>query len=383
MFKKAISLIITLAIAFSLITGIPVAWAAGGPPAPEVIAPIALLMDVATGDIIYAKGENEKWAPASLTKIMTLYLTNEALEAGEITLEEEVPISEKAWRTIGSKMFIEVDTKVPVDELLKGITIVSGNDACVAAAEYLGGSESAFVDQMNTKARELGMNNTNFVNPHGLGDENHYSTANDLALLARQYILRFPEMLEYHSTPKYTYNNITQQNYNGLLRYPEIDGLKTGRLTGTYNLIATGQKDGYRLLAVILGAQNEKERETDAYALLTYGFNNYQAQKLGDQGDVHGNVRVYKGKGGSVNAVLPEELSVTILKGETPELRAELPKYLEAPIEEGQEIGTLVVETRNGEKRYPLVAETEIPRGNFLKVFFHSIWLSLLGLFGK
>ncbi|NLL19415.1 MAG: D-alanyl-D-alanine carboxypeptidase [Clostridia bacterium] len=381
MFRKTINIILIVTIALSLLTGMPGAWAAG-PPVPEMAAPIALLMDVATGDIIYAKGENEQWAPASLTKIMTLFLANEALEAGEITLDEEVPISEKAWRTVGSRMFIEVDTTVPVDELLKGITIVSGNDACVAIAEYLGGSEGAFVDRMNTKARELGMNKTNFVNPHGLGDPNHYSTAADLALLSRQYLLRFPQMLEYHSTLNYTYNGIKQQNYNGLLRYPEIDGLKTGRLTGIYNLIATGQKDGYRLLAVILGAQSEKERETDAYALLTYGFNNYQAQKLGDKGDSHGNVRVYKGKGSRVNAVLPEDLSITLLKGETPELRAELPKYLEAPVEEGQEIGTLVVETRNGEKRYPLVAETEIPRGNFLKVFFHSIWLSLRGLFG-
>lgn len=381
MIRKSVNKVIVITLIIALFTGVTGAWAAG-PPAPEVTSPIALLMDVATGDVIYAKGENEKWAPASLTKIMTLFLTNEALEAGELTLHEEVPISEKAWRTVGSRMFIEVDTTVPVEELLKGITIVSGNDACVAVAEYLAGSESAFADRMNAKARELGMNNTHFVNAHGLGDPDHYTTAADMALLARQYLLRFPHMLEYHSTPDYTYNGIKQQNYNGLLKYPEVDGLKTGRLTGNYNLIATGQKDGYRLLSVILGAQSEKERETDAYALLTYGFNNFQAQKIGDKGDNHGTVRVYKGKGGKVNAVLPEDLSVTILRGETPELRAELPKYLEAPVAQGQEIGTLVVETRNGEKRYPLVAETEISRGNFLKVFFHSIWLTLRGLFG-
>lgn len=379
MAKKMLPILIIVSLVLSLFTGASGVWA--GPAPPETTSPVGLLMDVATGDIIYAKGENERWAPASLTKIMTLYLLNEALEEEDISLDEEVLISEKAWRTVGSKMFIEVDTKVPVVELIKGITIVSGNDACVAVAERLAGSESAFADRMNAKAKELGMNNTHFVNPHGLGDPEHYSTAKDLAILARQYLLRFPEMLEYHSTPSYTYNNITQQNYNGLLKYPEIDGLKTGRLTGIYNLIATGQKDGYRLVAVILGAGSEKERENDAYALLTYGFNNYQALKIGDKGDAHGTVRVYKGKQGKVTAVLPDDLMVTVLKGETPEIKAELPKYLEAPVKEGDKIGELVVQTRDGEKRYPLVAEQEIPRGNFLKVFFHSIWLTLRGLF--
>lgn len=379
MAKKALHIVLIVSLIVSLFTGVSGVWA--GPAPPETTSPVALLMDVASGDIIYAKGENERWAPASLTKIMTLYLLNEALKEGEITLDEEVLISENAWRTTGSKMFIEVDTRVPVVELIKGITIVSGNDACVAVAERLAGSETAFANQMNAKAKELGMDHTHFVNPHGLGEPDHYSTAKDLAILARQYILRFPEMLEYHSTPSYTYNNITQQNYNGLLKYPEIDGLKTGRLTGTHNLIATGQKDGYRLLAVILGAGSESERESDAYALLTYGFNNYQSLKVGDKGDAHGTVRVYKGKGSRVIAILPDELLVTVLKGETPEIKAELPKYLEAPVKEGDQIGELVVQTRDGEKRYPLVAEKEIPRGNFLKVFFHSIWLTLRGLF--
>ncbi|HHW06150.1 MAG TPA: D-alanyl-D-alanine carboxypeptidase [Clostridia bacterium] len=379
MARKTLYLCLVAALILSFFPGVPAA--AAGPPPPEVTAPVALLMDVTSGDIIYAKGENERWEPASLTKIMTLYLLNEALAEGKISLEEEVLISENAWRTTGSKMFIEVDTRVPVEELIKGITIVSGNDACVAVAERLSGSVSAFADQMNAKAKELGMENTHFVNPHGLGDPDHYSTAKDLATLARHYLLRFPEMLQYHSTPSYTYNNIKQQNYNGLLKYPEIDGLKTGRLTGTYNLIATGQKDGYRLLAVILGAGSEKEREADAYALLTYGFNNYQALKVGDQGQEYGTVRVYKGKKGRVAAVLPEDLLVTVLKGENPEIKADLPKYLEAPLQAGDQIGELVVQTRDGEKRYPLVAKEEVPRGNFLKVFFHSIWLTLRGLF--
>jgi D-alanyl-D-alanine carboxypeptidase (penicillin-binding protein 5/6) len=189
-------------------------------------------------------------------------------------------------------------------------------------------------------------------------------------------------MLQYHSTREYEYNGIKQYNRNGLLKYPEIDGLKTGRLSSTSNLIATGKKDDYRLIAVILGADSEAGREKDAYALLNYGFDNYQARKAGEKGQSFGKVRVYKGKGSFVQAVLPEDLFVTILKGETPSIRTELPKYLEAPLAKGEKIGELLVETRDGEKRFPLVAEKDIPRSNFLKVFFHSIWLAIRGLFG-
>ncbi|HHX50465.1 MAG TPA: D-alanyl-D-alanine carboxypeptidase, partial [Clostridia bacterium] len=352
------------------------------PAVPEISCGAAVLLDAASGDIIYAKNENQRWAPASLTKIMTLYLACEQLKAGEITLEDPVPISERAWRTSGSKMFVLVDTQVPVEELFKGITIVSGNDACVALAEYIRGTEEEFVNRMNAKASDLGLGDTHFVNAHGLGDPDQYSTARDLAFLSRDYLLSFPEMLQYHSTKEYEYNGIKQYNRNGLLKYPEIDGLKTGRLSSTNNLIATGKRDDYRLIVVILGASSEEEREKDAYALLNYGFDNYQAQKIGEKGQGYGKVRVFKGKGSSVQAVLPEDLFVTILKGETPDIRADLPKYLEAPVTKGTKIGELLVETRDGEKRYPLVAEKDIARSNFLKVFFHSIWLAIRGLFG-
>lgn len=376
-FKKInLGLIITLILALLM----PVSAAFAAPKPPEVTSPVAVLMDAATGEIIYAKEENQRWAPASLTKIMTLYLTNEDIKEGTIGINDEVPISVKAWKTAGSKMFVEVDTKVPVSEMLKGITIVSGNDACVAMAEYLAGTEEAFADKMNTKAKELGMFNTHFVNSHGLGDPEHYSTGLDLALLSRQYILKFPEMLKLHSTREYTYNGIKQQNYNGLLKYPEIDGLKTGRLVSTNNLIATGQKNDYRLIAVILGAQSESERERDAYALLNYGFNNFEAKFLADKEKAQGEVKVYKGKGNKVKAALKEDLFITLLKGDEPEIKIELPKYLEAPVKEGDEIGSLIVTSRMGEKTYPLIATEEIPRGNFLKVFFHSIWLSIKNL---
>ncbi len=379
LFSKKIGKIFILTLI--LVVLIPMSGVFAAPKPPEVTSPIAILMDVATGEMIYAKGEDERWQPASLTKIMTLYLANESLKEEAINLNDEVLISEKAWRTIGSRMFIEVNSKVTVEELFKGITIVSGNDASVAIAEYLAGTEEAFADRMNDKAKKLGMTGSHFVNSHGLADPNHYSTGLDLAVLARQYILNFPGMLNYHSTREYTYNGIKQQNYNGLLKYPEIDGLKTGHVSGTNNLIATGQKDDYRLLTVILGAQSESERERDAYALLNYGFNNYESRVLVQGGEEQGQIRIYKGRSSKLAAVLEEDLFVTLLKGDEPEIKVDLPEYLEAPINKGDKVGNLIVISRTGEKQYPLVAAEEIPKGNFLKSFFHSIWLMIKNLF--
>ncbi|MFA5536762.1 MAG: D-alanyl-D-alanine carboxypeptidase family protein [Bacillota bacterium] len=381
LFRKRTNKIFMLTFILTLL--IPLSGAFAAPKPPEVTSPVAILMDVATGEMIYAQAETERWQPASLTKIMTLYLANKSLAEGAISLNDEVLVSEKAWRTIGSRMFIEVGTKVTVEELFQGITIVSGNDASVAIAEFLAGTEEAFADRMNDKARELGMTGSHFVNSHGLANSEHYSTGLDLAILARQYILDFPEMLNYHSTGEYTYNGIKQQNYNGLLKYPEIDGLKTGHVAGTNNLIATGQKDGYRLLAVILGAQSESERERDAYALLNYGLNNYEARVLAREEQEQGQIRIYKGRSSKLAVALEKDLFVTLLKGDEPELKVDLPEYLEAPINKGDKVGNLIVISRIGEKQYSLVAMEDVPKGNFLKSFFHSIWLAIKNLISK
>lgn len=360
-----------LTLVLFILTMIPAA-AAAQPSPPEISAEVAVLLDYASGEVIYAKNENEPWAPASLTKIITLYLAFDALKKGTVSLDDLVTVSEEAWRTPGSRMFIEVDKQVSFGDLLKGVTIVSGNDAAVALAEHLGGSLKGFITRMNDKAGELGMTDTNFTNPHGLFHENHYTTGLDMAKLARRYLQDFPEALEYHSTTEYTFNNITQQNRNGLLKYPEIDGLKTGYISGTYNLIATGTRDDYRLIAVIMGAASESSRERDAMALLNYGFNNFKPVEIGEAGKSFGEVPVYKGKKKRANAVLPEYLAVTIPKDTQPSIKTELQSYLVAPVTQGQEIGKLIVTAGDMEKSYPLVAEQEIRRGNFLKVLWHS-----------
>ncbi|MEW6663094.1 MAG: D-alanyl-D-alanine carboxypeptidase family protein [Bacillota bacterium] len=347
-------------------------------PAPPVInSHIAVLMDFASGEVIYAKNQEQRWDPASLTKIMTMYLVFQGLEAGQLNPSDPVRVSEAAWRTIGSRMFIEVGKDVPLEELIKGITIVSGNDASVAVAEHIGGSVQEFARLMNNTAASLGLSGTNFVNPHGLADNNQYTTGLDMARLARAYIKRFPQSLEYHSTRSYTYNKnqAPQQNRNGLLRFPEIDGLKTGRVLETWNLIATGKKDDYRLIAVIMGAASEAQREREAMALLNYGFNNFRAYPVGEKGKDFGRVRVYKGKQNWINAVLPDDLAVTVPKEASVNVKVELPKYLVAPLAEGAEVGKVIVEAGGQAKTFPLIIQEAVPKGNFLKVFFNELSL--------
>ncbi|KKM10322.1 hypothetical protein SY88_14660 [Clostridiales bacterium PH28_bin88] len=348
-----------------------------GPEPPPINSRVAVLIDPGSGEIIYARNETERWAPASLTKIMTMYLAFEDLKKGKLSLQEAVKVSKNAWQTYGSRMYIEVDKEVTVADLLKGVSIVSGNDASVAVAERIGGSVEGFAQRMNQKAQELGMVGTNFVNPHGLPDPQHYTTGMDMAILAREYIKSFPQALEYHSSREFTFNNISQQNRNGLLKYPEIDGLKTGHVSGTYNLIATGKRDGYRLIAVVMGASDEPAREKDAMALLDFGFNNYTAYQVGEAGKNFGRIPVYKGKRKRVNAVLPSDLAATVLRNTEVKVWAELPEYLEAPVAKGQQVAQVVIEAGGEVKRYPLVAEEDVRRGNFLKVFFHSLILKL------
>ncbi|NLW06968.1 MAG: D-alanyl-D-alanine carboxypeptidase [Clostridia bacterium] len=378
MLKRLCILLILMIAVFTMMPAV----ARAAPQAPDISSQVAVLMDQVTGEVIYAKNETEQWEPASLTKIMTMYLALEAINNGSLSLDEMITVSERAWRTGGSRMYIEVDTQVSVADLLKGISIVSGNDASVAVAERLGGSVEGFAARMNEKAKHLGLTDTNFTNPHGLPDEEHYTTGLDIARLARAYINDFPQALEYHSTREYTFNNITQQNRNGLLKYPEIDGLKTGFLSSTCNLIATGKRDDYRLIAVIMGAASETAREQDALALLNFGFDNYAASQIGKAGQSFGEIPVYKGKRGRVKAVLPADLTVTVYKNAEVKVNTDLPAYLEAPLAKGQQIGSLVIEAREQQKSYPLVAAEEIRRGNFLKVIWHNLLLGIKKLLG-
>jgi len=234
----------------------------------------AVLLDANSGQFLYAQNPHKSIPPASLTKVLTLFLTFDAIEQGRVRLDDQVPISRKAWRTRGSKMFVKAGERVPLEELIKGIAVDSGNDASVAVAEYLEGSERAFVAKMNEKLRELNIRKTRIETVHGLPARHQFTTAADMALLARAYIQAHPEALRYHQLTSYTYRNISQHNRNRLLlQDPSVDGLKTGytRKSG-YHLVATARRGDQRLIAVVMDARNRKIREREAMRLLNLGF---------------------------------------------------------------------------------------------------------------
>lgn len=338
----------------------------------------AVLAEPETGSIIYEYNADEKIPPASLTKILTLYIVFEALEKGVIHLDDEVYISHRAWKTGGSQMFLEVGRKVSLDDLIKGIAVVSGNDACVAVAEHIAGTVESFVALMNQKAQELGLTQSHFANPHGLPDPQEYSTARDLTKLAVAYINRFPQALAYHSMKEFTFNNIVQYNRNHLLnKDPSVDGLKTGFVAaGGYHLIATARRDGMRLIAVVLGALKPSIRERDAMQLLNYGFRSYALVKPVNSSEVIGTVKVWKGNKNSVTLYPLESKTFLVRRGEEKGIKtvADLPSELNAPIRAGQIVGQVTV-YRGDEatETVPLVAGEDISKAGFFKRTWHSI----------
>jgi D-alanyl-D-alanine carboxypeptidase (penicillin-binding protein 5/6) len=231
-------------------------------------------MDMTTGRVLYAHNADDPLPPASITKVLSLYLADEAIRDGKVHPSDLVKISRKAGRTGGSKMFIQAGSEIPLDELLKGMAVVSANDASVAVAEYIGGNVEGFVERMNGKARELGMNHSFFKNPNGLPARGQFTTARDMLILACDYLQRFPESLDLHSQQYYTYRDITQRNSNSLLRhYPNADGLKTGWvIKGGYHIVATAKRGNTRLIAVVMGAKTPAIRAKEAERLLDEGF---------------------------------------------------------------------------------------------------------------
>ncbi len=246
----------------------------------------AVLMDMHSGRVLFSHNADERMQPASITKILSLYIADEAINKGQTSLSDQVVISRNAWRTGGSKMFIQAGSSIPLDKLIRGIAVVSANDASVALAEHIGGSVERFVAQMNNKARELGMFNSSFVNPNGLPAKGQFSTARDMVVLARCYLQRFPQAVNLHSEQYFTYNNITQRNRNTLLRhYPDADGLKTGWVAKAgYHIIATAKRGNTRLIAVVMGAKNPGIRSREAEMLLDEGFRMVGEQNRSRQG---------------------------------------------------------------------------------------------------
>lgn len=300
-----------------------------------------------TGTTILAQNEDEKMGPASLTKLMTAYLLFKALERGDVTLESQLPISEKAWRKGGSKMFLEVGQTVKVEDLIKGIVVVSGNDACIVAAEYLGGTEDAFAELMNETARKLGMENTHFVNASGWPNPEQYSTAKDIFKLSSAIVTEFPEYYKYFSVPEFEYSNIKQQNRNGLLsRGVGVDGLKTGHTEESgYHLAASAKRGDVRLISVVMGTDGFSARENESLSGLNYGFRTYENVSFVETGVVIEDAPVWLGQAKTVKLVAKEDLSGFIAKKDKEGVKVEVlyEKPLKAPLTKGQEVGIIKV----------------------------------------
>ncbi|MBX2868589.1 MAG: D-alanyl-D-alanine carboxypeptidase [Acidiferrobacterales bacterium] len=316
-------------------------------PTPDIDAKSWMLVDFESGWILGEENKDLRVEPASLTKLMTSYLVFEALKEGEIKLTDKVYVSEKAWKTGGSRMFVQVDSHVDVESLLKGLIIQSGNDAAVALAEHLGGSEEGFAVRMNHKAAELGMVNSHFTNSNGLPDPDHYSTAGDIIILGRSLIRRFPDLFTLYSTREYTYNEITQKNRNSLLwRDPSVDGLKTGYTKAAgYCLVGTAKRDDMRLMAIVTGTESRKERADSVQALLQYGYAAYDGLLLYQPGADVSKVPLWMGKQADAGVGVPKPLGLVYPKGQRDKLSAALniPESLEAPLEAGKDVGSIVL----------------------------------------
>lgn len=348
---------------------------------PSLAAKSWLLLEMGSGQVLTAENQDERLEPASLTKLMTAYLTFSALHQKTIALEQSLPVSEKAWRTGGSKMFVRVDTQVSVDDLIKGMIVQSGNDACVTLAEGIAGSEENFAQMMNREAQRLGMKSSSFTNSTGLPDPNLYTTAHDLSLLAGALIRDFPEYYKkYYSMKEFRYNGITQPNRNRLLFIdPSVDGVKTGHTEAAgYCLISSALRDKRRLLSVVLGTKSDSARATESQKLLNWGFIAYDAVTVFSKDQVVDTLRVWKGEQNQVKAGFTNDLMIAVPKGYAEKIQRNFvaePRLI-APVEIGQKLGMLRVNI-DGKPyaEYPVVALEAVPLAGFFGRLFDTIRL--------
>lgn len=361
------------------------------PAAPQVAASGYILMDASTGKVLVEHNADERLPPASLSKIMTVYIVAAELDEGRISLDDKVRVSPNAWRkggaaSGGSTMFLDPNSEVTVGELLHGVIIQSGNDASIALAEHLAGSEDAFADIMNQTAQLLGMSNSSFENATGLPGENHLSTASDLAILARSMITNYPEIYALYSQREYTYNGITQPNRNTLLfRDPSVDGMKTGHTSEAgYCLVASAQRDNMRLVSVVMGTSSNNARAVETQKLLAYGFRYYENQTLYTTADTVASERVWYGLTDEVTLGVAEDIVLTLPRGSRDQLQAhrQLSDSIKAPITQGQTLGTLTVSLDDEVvAEVPLVALQAVEQAGLFARLFDAIKLFLANLF--
>ncbi|EHL29083.1 D-alanyl-D-alanine carboxypeptidase [Legionella drancourtii LLAP12] len=346
------------------------------------------MIDVNSGKVIAEKNSEERLPPASLTKMMTLYVISNALHHEQIHLTDSVRVSKDAWKIGGSRMFIKEGQQVPVEDLLKGIIVDSGNDACVAMAEHIGGTENSFTDIMNQQAQNLGMQNSHFTDSTGLPDPNLYTTAKDLAILGRALIVDFPQYYDWYKQKWFTYNGIRQPNRNRLLwRDNQVDGLKTGHTSEAgFCLVSSAKRENMRLLAVVLGEPNDSSRADDSEKLLNYGFRFFETHQLYKSGQSVTELPLYKGAVDKISIGLNEDQFITIPTGQYQRLNisTKVPSFLEAPIKKGDKIGDLVVQFDNNiVSTRPIYALQDVESGGFFTRVTDSIRLAFKRWFGS
>ena len=338
------------------------------PKAPDVNARAYILVDHFSGRVLAEDHADEREEPASLTKLMTSYAVFKALREKRLKLTDPVTISEHAWRSEGSRTFVQVGSTIPAEVLIKGMIVQSGNDATIALAEKIGGTEAAFAELMNEYAKRLGMKATHFVNADGLPDPNHYTTARDMAVLANALIREFPEYYPWYSIHEFTWNNIKQQNRNGLLlRDPTVDGMKTGHTDSAgFCLVTSAKRENMRLVSVVMGSSSIKAREDSSSALLNYGYTFYETGLVKKAGEALLKPRVYKSADGYVQLNVPRDILMTVGRGQLANIKSSAHIFKEplvAPLAANQAIGELTLTDQNGEVvgRVPLTPGKAVP----------------------
>lgn len=352
------------------------------PAAPQTTARAFLLQDFNSGYLLAQSNAEEHTEPASLTKLMTAYLVFKELAVGNIKLNDPVSISERAWRTPGSRTFVKLHSKVPLEDLVKGMIAQSGNDATLALAEHVAGSEESFVTLMNREAQRLGMDNTHFTNSTGLPDPQLYITAHDVGRLVRALIHDYPQYYKYYSTKEFTYNGITQYNRNKLLwRDPSVDGVKTGHTeTAGYSLVASALREGMRLISVVLGTKSENIRAQESQELLNYGFRFFETHRLYAAGKPLSTVRVWKGASKTLPLGLSRDFYITVPRGQYKNLAAamEVDQAILAPTAKGQPHGKLKISLgKRVIAERPLLALQNVPPGGLWRRMVDSVLLRL------
>lgn len=357
-------------------------------PAPPTLgANSYILVDFNSGDTLVESNPDIRVEPASITKVMTSYVVFTELKAGNIQLTDKVNVSENAWRTGGSRMFIEPGMEVTVEQLIQGMVVQSGNDASVALAEHLAGTEEAFAGLMNHYAEQLGMTNSHFINATGLPHEDHYTTARDVATLSNALIRQFPEYYYWYSEKEYSFNNIRQHNRNNLLwRDPAVDGLKTGHTEAAgYCLAASAKRDGMRLVSVVMGSASESSRVNESQSLLNYGFRFFETIQLYKAGQELAQGKVWKGEKDQVRLGIRDELFVTIPRGRYDDLDAqvEMRPELIAPIADGETVGRISIRLEDAEiANRDLIALEAVPEAGFFGRTWDGVTMWFGSLFG-